>query len=124
MNTTMKKILVVDDSATMRMLVSLTIKKAVSGVSVTEAVNGLDALEKLRKSDFDLVLTDYQMPEMDGPQLIQNIRAEVSGTIPIIIITTKGEEQDRDFGLSVGANGYITKPINSHELKETITKYI
>lgn len=118
-----KRILVVDDSTTMRMLITMTIKKIVPSV-ITEAVNGVDAIGKIEKQDFDLVLTDIMMPEMDGTQLISMIRGSLNRDIPIIIITTKGEEGDRDLGLSLGANGYITKPVNGHELKETILKYL
>jgi len=118
-----KKVLIVDDSATMRMLLSTTLRKALA-VYVTEAVNGIDAIEKLQKHDFDLVLTDMNMPEMDGAQLVSKIRSSLNKNIPIIIITTKGEEGDRDLGLSLGANGYLTKPINNHELKETVSRFL
>lgn len=118
-----KKVLIVDDSATMRMFLTMTVKKTL-GVSVSEAVNGADALAKLQGSDFDLVLTDMVMPEMDGVQLIEHIRASLSKTMPIVMVTTKGEEKDRDNGLSRGANSYITKPVNAHELKETILKLL
>jgi CheY-like chemotaxis protein len=115
-----KRILIVDDSATMRMFISMTIKKSFGDSLVEEAVNGADAYAKLQAKIFDLVLTDMQMPEMDGAQLIRMIRGELSKTLPVIIITTKGEESDRDFCLSLGANGYITKPVNGHALKEAV----
>ncbi len=118
-----KRILVVDDSATMRMLISMTIRKVVPAI-ITEAVNGVDAMGKLEKQDFDLVLTDIMMPEMDGTQLIKRIRGTLNKEIPIIIITTKGEESDRDLGMFLGANGYITKPVNGNQLKDTISKYL
>lgn len=118
-----KKVLVVDDSATMRMFLAMTVKKTL-GVSVSEAVNGADALAKLQCSDFDLVLTDMVMPKMDGVQLIEHIRASLNKTMPIVMVTTKGEEKDRDNGLSSGANSYITKPVNVHELKEIILKLL
>jgi CheY-like chemotaxis protein len=118
-----KRILVVDDSATMRMLISMTIRKVVPAF-ITEAFNGIDAIGKLEKQDFDLILTDIMMPEMDGTQLISRIRETLNKEIPIIIITTKGEEGDRDLGMSLGANGYITKPINGQQLKDTISKFL
>jgi CheY-like chemotaxis protein len=117
-----KKILVVDDSATMRMLISMVLKKMM--ISVTEAVNGVEAVEKLQQQDFDLVLTDILMPEMDGAQLISQIRQTLNKKMPIIIISTKGREEDRDLGLSLGANGYIIKPIKSHELTEIVTQFL
>ena len=119
-----KKILIVDDSATMRMFLCMSIKKTAAGVSLTEAVNGVDAVEKLKKDDFDLVLTDINMPEMDGTQLVEKIRGSLNKNMPIIIITTEGEEKHRDLGLSLGANGYITKPVNSYELKETVARFL
>lgn len=119
-----KKILVVDDSATMRMLISMTVRKVLTGLSVTEAVNGADAVEKLQKQDFALVLTDMNMPEMDGAQLISWIRSSGRKHVPIAVITTKGQEKDRDFGLSLGANGYLTKPVKGNELKELVLKFV
>ncbi len=125
MNDMMKRnILVVDDSATMRMYLKLTIKKIMGGVSVTEAVNGLDALSKMEGRDFDLVLTDMMMPEMDGAQLTNRIRKALNRTTPIIIITTKGEEEVRDYGLSQGANTYITKPVNVNELRDAVLNFL
>lgn len=118
-----KRILIVDDSATMRMLISMTIRKVVPAF-ITEAVNVVDAIGKLEKQDFDLVLTDIMMPEMDGTQLISKIRRAMNKEIPIIIITTKGEEKDRDLGMSLGANGYITKPVNGQEIKNTILRFL
>lgn len=118
-----KRVLVVDDSATMRMLISVTLRNVLSGLSVTEAENGADALEKLQGQNFDLVLTDMNMPEMDGAQLIREIRGS-SKDIPIAVITTKGEEKDRDFGLSLGADGYITKPVKGNELREIVLRFL
>lgn len=119
-----KRILVVDDSATMRMFISMSIKKVLAVVSITEAVNGIDAIEKMKNQDFDLVLTDMVMPEMDGAQLISKIRGSLNKNIPIVIITTKGEEKDRNLGLSLGADGYITKPLSCQELKDTVSKFL
>ncbi|MDH4231965.1 MAG: response regulator [Nitrospirota bacterium] len=119
-----KNVLVVDDSALMRMLISMTIKKNIQGIAVTEAVNGADAITKMQDQDFDLILTDMVMPGMDGLQMVSAIRDSVSKTIPIVIITTKGEARERDLGLLHGADSYITKPVNAHELKETVLKFL
>ena len=64
------------------------------------------------------------MPEMDGTQLVEKIRGPLNKNMPIIIITTEGEEKHRDLGLSLGANGYITKPVNSYELKNTVLRFL
>jgi two-component system chemotaxis response regulator CheY len=124
MGTTEKRILVVDDSATMRMFIAMAIKKVIGGITVTEAVNGVDALAKMQNHDFDLVLTDMMMPEMNGAQMIGKIRGSLNKTIPIVIITTKGEERERDFGISIGADSYLTKPLNAYELKDTVLRFL
>jgi two-component system chemotaxis response regulator CheY len=119
-----KKILIIDDSPTMRMFLSMSVKKLLSTTSVTTAVNGIDAIEKLKSQKFDLLLTDMQMPEMGEAGLTRFIRESVRKTLPIIIITTKGEEEDRDFGPSLGASGYLTKPVNGRELKEIVSRFL
>jgi CheY-like chemotaxis protein len=119
-----RHILVVDDSPTMRMLLVMTLKKISGDISIEEAVNGADAWGKLQEKAFDLVFTDMQMPEMDGAELVRRIRGQLSRTLPVIIVTTKGEESDRDYGLALGATGYITKPVKGHEIKETVLNYI
>ncbi len=119
-----KKILVADDSQTMRMFLLFHLIKMLPGVGIREAVNGADALEKLKAEDVDLVLTDMNMPEMDGAGLIAAVREELKRDVPIIIITTRGEERDRQRGLSLGANGYITKPLNIREFRETIFRFL
>lgn len=118
------KILVVDDSATMRMFLSMTLKRAFADISITEAENGVDAIKKLQTQDVDIVLTDMMMPEMNGLQLIENIRKLLNKDVPIIVITTKGEEKDRELGLSLGANGYITKPVSGNKLKDEVLKFL
>jgi len=71
-----------------------------------------------------LILTDMVMPEMDGAELIRQVRTRLKSDIPIIVITTKGESRDRDVGLSLGANGYLTKPVNMVELIQTVLKFL
>ena len=97
--------------------------KLLPGAQLIEAVNGVDALEKLKQQDCDLVLTDMNMPEMDGAGFIRAVRNELKKDMPIIVITTKGEQKDREQGLALGANGYITKPLNIFKFRETILKY-
>ncbi len=119
-----KRVLVADDSQTMRMLLLFHLIKMLPGIKVTEAVNGADALEKLKVQQVDLILTDMNMPEMDGAGLITAVRNELRRTTPIIIITTKGEQRDRERGMAVGADGYITKPLDILQFRETIRRYI
>ena len=118
-----KSILLVDDSTIMRLILVMNLKR-ILGVKITEAVNGKDALAKLKNGRYDMVLTDMVMPEMDGAELIRQVRTQLKSDIPIVVITTRGESQDRDRGISVGANGYLTKPVNMVELIRTVLAFI
>lgn len=118
-----KRILLVDDSTIMRMVLTLNLKRLLR-VNITEAVNGLDAIKKLKGGGFDLVLTDMNMPGLDGAGLIRYIRTELKSDVPIVIITTKGESKDRDLGMSLGANGYLTKPVNMKELVWMVLRFL
>ena len=112
--------LVVEDSPTMRQLISFSLKRF-KNARIVEAVDGVDALKKLSGEKIDLILTDINMPVMDGLKLVSLVRqnAQLQG-IPIIIITTEGAEEDRERGLALGANAYISKPIQSSHLIKTI----
>jgi CheY-like chemotaxis protein len=119
-----KNLLVVDDSATTRMLISLTLKKGES-FHIIEASNGSEAVARLDSESVDMVLTDINMPEMNGLELISHIREQHSKqNIPIIVITTKGEESARDRGLSLGANAYILKPISGAKLQSLVKELL
>lgn len=118
-----KSILVTDDSAIMRMFLVMNLKRMLT-VKITEAVNGLDALTKLKSSTFDLLLTDMNMPEMNGGELIRHIRMGMKSDMPIVIITTKGEAKDREQGMALGANSYLTKPVNPAELIKAVLNYL
>ncbi len=112
--------LVVEDSPTMRQLISFSLKRF-KGAKIIEAVDGVDALKKLSGEKIDLILTDINMPVMDGLKLVSLVRQnEQLRSIPIIIITTEGAEEDRERGLALGANAYISKPIQSSHLIKTI----
>jgi two-component system chemotaxis response regulator CheY len=118
-----KSILVTDDSAVMRMFLVMNLKRLLT-VNIAEAVNGREALAMLAKEKFDLLLTDINMPEMNGIELVRHVRTGLKSDIPIVIITTKGELKDRDLGLSLGANSYLTKPVDSKELVKTVMKFL
>jgi two-component system chemotaxis response regulator CheY len=118
-----KSILVTDDSAIMRMFLVMSLKRMLR-VNITEAVNGVDALAKLKCGRFDLLLTDMNMPEMNGAELIRCVRIGMNSNIPIVVITTKGEIKDREIGMTLGANGYLTKPVNQAELVKTVLKLL
>ena len=108
--------LVVEDSPMMRQLLVFALQR-VREVEVTEADDGVDGLRKLAGQRFDLVITDINMPIMDGLKLVKRIRSdETHKNVPIIIITTEGSTEDRQRALALGANAYITKPIQAPQV--------
>jgi len=113
-----KKILIVDDSRTVRQLMKMIL---VTGLpcQVTEAGDGLEAVKSLQAETYDLVITDINMPNMDGLTLVNKVRTEMGLKVPMIIITTMGKEADRDRGLMLGANSYLTKPFNGPNVVKT-----
>lgn len=116
--------LVVEDSPTMRQLISFSLKRF-KNARIIEAVDGVDALKKLGGDRIDLILTDINMPVMDGLKLVSLVRQNPQlKAIPIIIITTEGAEEDRERGLALGANAYISKPIQSSHLIKTISELL
>ncbi len=113
-----KKILFVEDSPTMRRIIANSLKKLGVAVAV-EAENGVDALEKLQSQEFDMVLTDWNMPEMNGKELVEHIRKmDKYKTLPILMITTRGMEEDVMTAIKTGVNGYIVKPFTPDILKK------
>lgn len=105
--------LVVEDSAMMRQLLVFALAR-VKNLAVTEADDGVDALRKLATSHYDLIITDINMPVMDGLKLISRVRNDTThAATPIIVITTEGGEEDRRRALALGANAYISKPIQA-----------
>ena len=115
--------LAVDDSASMRQMVSFTLKSA--GYNVVEAVDGQDAWEKAGGRTFDLVLTDQNMPRMDGISLTKKLRetSQFKAT-PILILTTESSDQMKQAGRSAGATGWLVKPFDPTKLLEVIKKVI
>ncbi len=105
----MPKILVVDDSSTVRKLIINILKGA--DYETVEAVDGVDALEKLAQEDIDLIIADLNMPRMNGLELIRTIRKDpIYSDIPIVMLTTEGSEEDKKRGFEAGANVYLVKP--------------
>lgn len=116
--------LVVEDSPTMRQLISFALKR-IQGSRVVEATDGVDALRKLSSHRFDMLLVDINMPVMDGLKLVSLVRGDPANKdIPIIIITTEGAEEDRKRALSLGANAYLAKPIQTQELLKLVNQYL
>ena len=119
----MAKILAVDDSASMRQMVVFTLKGA--GHDVVEAVDGVDALAKAQGQKFDLVISDVNMPNMDGITLITELRkiAEFK-FVPMLMLTTESTGDKKQEGKAAGATGWIVKPFNPDQLLATIGKVI
>jgi two-component system chemotaxis response regulator CheY len=114
------RILIVEDSPTMRQLLRFALKR-VAGVEVVEAGDGMDGLRKLTCDHFDLALVDINMPVMDGLKLIHLIREEESlRAMPIVVITTEGAEEDRARALALGADEYLTKPVQAARVLQVV----
>lgn len=108
--------LVVEDSPTMRQLIVFALSR-IKPLKVVEADDGVDALKKLSQQHYDILITDINMPMLDGLKLVSMVRKdEVHKDIPIVIITTEGAQEDRQRALSLGANAYITKPIQAPQV--------
>ncbi|GFO68445.1 response regulator [Geomonas limicola] len=111
-------VLIVEDSPTMRQLIAFALKR-IRGVRIVEANDGVDGLKKLSAERFDLILTDINMPIMDGLKLVSLVRNDANyKNIPIVVITTEGAQEDRERALTLGANDYITKPIQPTKILE------
>jgi len=119
-----KKILIAEDSPTMRSLIVSTIS-AMGEYETVEAANGFEALRILPREKVDLIITDINMPDINGLELVSFIRSnENYRTTPLLIISTEGSERDREKGLALGANAYLVKPFAPHQLQELVRKYL
>ncbi|MCX8028102.1 MAG: response regulator [Thermodesulfovibrionales bacterium] len=117
------KILVVDDDKTTRKLLSLYLKS--KGHEVVTAENGLEALEKLGTESVNLVVTDMNMPYMDGIELVKNIRNEETVShIPIIMVTTEADEDEKKRAFEAGVDDYLVKPTNAEQINSSILKIL
>lgn len=118
-----KTILTVDDSASIRQMVAFTLK--MSGFDVIEAVDGNDGLAKARQKTVDLVLTDQNMPGMDGLTLIKTLRGLPQyRTVPILMLTTESGDTMKSQGRAAGATGWLVKPFDPQKLLEVVRKVL
>jgi len=116
------KILVVDDMSTMRRIIK-TILNQLGYTNVEEAENGKQALAKLKKEKYDFVITDWNMPEMDGLTLVKEIRAdEELKNLPVLMVTAEAKKENVMEALKAGVNNYIVKPFTPEILKEKMEK--
>ncbi|MCG2578814.1 response regulator [Dechloromonas sp. XY25] len=118
-----KTVLAVDDSASIRQMVSFTLKSA--GYEVVEAVDGVDGLEKAKTQAINLVLTDQNMPRMDGLTLIKSLRGlPLYASTPILMLTTESSDTMKAQGRAAGATGWLVKPFDPQKLIEVVRKVI
>ncbi|RKY36872.1 MAG: two-component system response regulator [Candidatus Omnitrophota bacterium] len=118
------KILVVDDSSTMRRIIKNTLAR-LGYSNVVEAEHGIDGLGKLKEGDFSLILTDWNMPEMDGLTFVKSVRgSDTFKHIPIIMVTTEAAKTEVVEALKQGVNDYVVKPFTPDALKAKLSKFI
>jgi two-component system chemotaxis response regulator CheY len=119
---TTARILTVDDMATMRKIVKSLLNQ-LGYTNIDEAENGKEALVKLKQNKYDLVLLDWNMPEMDGITLLQEIRKDPQlKNIPVIMVTAEAKKENVLLAIQSGANNYIVKPFTAETLKEKLEK--
>ena len=120
------QVLIVDDSSVMRKIVERSLRQAGIEIGeVAEAGNGAEALVEVQKAPFDLILSDINMPAMDGLEFLRNLaNIESAKSVPVVMITTEGSEARVVEALSVGAKGYIRKPFTPEQVKERISPLV
>ncbi|MDO9079213.1 MAG: response regulator [Desulfuromonadales bacterium] len=117
-------VLIVEDSPTMRQLIVFALKR-IRGLNIVEAGDGVDGLKKLSATKFDMILTDINMPIMDGLKLVSLVRSDPSyAAVPIVIITTEGANEDKERAIALGANAYITKPIQTTQILDVARRLL
>src|SRR5512144_3056999 len=116
--------LVVDDSPAMRKQLSYALQRVI-GMDATEAGDGADAWRKLAASSYDILITDINMPLMDGLKLVSLVRAGgPHQRVPIVVITTEGAEADRQRAMALGASAYLVKPVQAQQVVETVKRLL
>jgi len=118
-------LLIVEDSAATRALIRSAIEEIGEDLSTVEAASGFEALKLLPTENFDLIITDINMPDINGLELIHFVKTNprYSG-IPVIIVTTERSKEDKERGLALGASAYVIKPFRAEELQEAITRIL
>jgi two-component system chemotaxis response regulator CheY len=116
--------LVIDDSKAMRVAIMAALHR-IAGLKCEEAADGAEALRKLSERTFQLVLTDINMPLMDGLKLVSHIRgAGANAAVPIVVITTESAREDRERALALGASVYLTKPVQAAQILQTVRQLL
>lgn len=119
-----RSILIVEDSATMRSLIASTLEE-LEDYEITEASSGFEALKILPGREFDLIITDINMPDINGLELVNFVKKHPTyKETPLIIVTTEKSAEDRKRGMALGADTYITKPFEADDLQDAVTKLL
>jgi len=114
-------ILVVEDSPTMRALLTASLEEISGQFKVTEVENGFEALRALPRESFNLIITDINMPDINGLELVSFVKSNNAyRSIPLIIVSTEGADRDRERGLELGADAYLVKPFEPENLREIV----
>ncbi len=113
----MQRILIVEDSPTMRALLVSALEDLEGPLKITEVESGFEALRQLPRESYDLIVTDINMPDINGLELVSFVKTNAAyRSIPLIIVSTEGSERDRDKGMRLGADAYLVKPFDPEEL--------
>ncbi len=117
----MQRILIVEDSGTMRSLIASALEELAEPVKVDEAENGFEALRRLPRVDYDLIVTDINMPDINGLELVSFVKQdERYADIPLVIVSTERSDRDRAKGLELGADAYLVKPFGPDQLRTLV----
>ena len=115
----MQRILIVEDSPTMRALLVSALEDLEGSPKISEVESGFEALRQLPRESYDLILTDINMPDINGLELVSFVKTnEAYRSIPLIIVSTEGSDRDRDKGMSLGADAYVVKPFDPEDLRQ------
>jgi len=116
-----QRVLIVEDSPTMRALLRTALEELDVPVKVVEAASGFEALRVLPRGSFDLIVTDINMPDINGLELVSFVqRNEAYQSIPLVVVSTEGSERDRDKALDLGADAYLVKPFEPEALQQVV----
>ncbi len=117
----MQRVLIVEDSPTMRALLNSALEGLEPPVKITEASSGFEALRRLPRESFDLIITDINMPDINGLELVSFVKSnDAYRSIPLVIVSTESSERDREKGVELGADAYLVKPFEPEHLREIV----
>jgi len=118
-------ILIVEDSPTMRSLLSTSLEELGGRIKITQVASGFEALRYLPREQYDLIVTDINMPDINGLELVSFVKSNSSyRDIPLIIVSTESSKRDRDKGLELGADAYLVKPFEPDALRDLVRELL